>query len=73
MLIPNVWLYPASQIQIGDEIVAGNMNNPSYYTVVQVRQLVVCVEITCEPYRRFVMQPHDGLWIIPRSAKGVAS
>lgn len=73
MLIPNVAIYPASKVQIGDEIVTGNMDRPSYYRVVEINSLTVCIEIICEPYRRFVMQPHHGLWIIPHNANGVAS
>src|SRR5579859_1274300 len=68
MLIPNVALYPASRVAVGDEILTGNMSKPSSYTVVQINRLTVCYEIICEPYRRFVMMPYDGLWIIPHTA-----
>ena len=73
MFIANVMLSPASKIQIGDVILTGNMDRPSYYTVAEVKQLTVCIEIVCHPYRRFVKQPHDGMWIIPHASKGAAS
>ena len=64
MIIPNLSLYPASLIQPGDVIATGNMNHPDHYTVVEVKQLKVSYEILCQPYRRFVVSPTDGLWII---------
>ncbi len=56
-------LYPANLLQPGDVIVTRSANQPSYYTVAQINRLKVCFEIVCEPYRRFVLQPTDGLWI----------
>lgn len=56
-------LYPANLLQPGDIILTGNDQHPSSYTVVRTKRLVVCYEIICQPYRRFVVQPHDGLWI----------
>ena len=56
-------LYPANLLQPGDVILTGSDQHPSHFTVVQTKRLKVCWEILCEPYRRFVLQPTDGVWI----------
>jgi len=66
-------LCPANLIQLGNVILAGSGDHRSRFTVMEIKRLVLCFEITCEPYRRYVVQPHDGLWIVWNNRVRVAA